>query len=175
MSYYIGIDPGLAGAAVVLDESGKIVASYPFKRDVTGLDIRKLRDFLTPYTENATVVIEQVHALFGSSASSTFTFGYVCGQIEAVVSCLECRYILVQPKVWQKEAFTGISEIRKPNTITSAGKEIRGKVDAKKMALQAVGRLFPGVKLTPTEKSIKPHDGLVDALLIAEFCRRKYK
>jgi hypothetical protein len=34
--------------------------------------------------------------------------------------------------------------------------------------------LFPKVNLLMNEKSSVPHDGLVDALLIAEYARRKF-
>jgi len=34
--------------------------------------------------------------------------------------------------------------------------------------------LFPKVNLLMTERSSVPHDGLVDALLMAEYARRKF-
>ena len=48
------------------------------------------------------------------------------------------------------------------------------KVDTKAMALMAAKRLFPKVNLIMTERSTTPHDGLVDALLMAEYARRKF-
>jgi hypothetical protein len=46
--------------------------------------------------------------------------------------------------------------------------------DTKAMALMAVKRLFPNQKLTFGERATVPHDGLVDALLMAEYSRRNY-
>jgi len=48
----------------------------------------------------------------------------------------------------------------------------KGKRDTKAMALVAVKRLFPHLKLTFGERATKPHDGLVDAVLMAEWARR---
>jgi len=60
--------------------------------------------------------------------------------------------------------FTGVEEI----TIT--GKSTR---DTKAMALVAAKRLFPGRDFKLTDRSTKPHDGMVDALLMSEYGKRK--
>ena len=60
--------------------------------------------------------------------------------------------------------FTGVEEI------TVTGKSTR---DTKAMALVAAKRLFPDAKLTFGDKATKPHDGLVDALLMSEYGKRK--
>ena len=73
-------------------------------------------------------------------------------------------YIKVPAKEWQKEMFKGVDEITKP------GKTSR---DTKAMALVAIKRLFPELKLTFNDRSTKPHDGLIDAVLIAEYSKRK--
>jgi hypothetical protein len=85
---------------------------------------------------------------------------------QACVSALEITGVsweFVQPKKWQKEIFEGMNEI----------KNTKGKRDTKKMALMACQRMYPDVDLTPTERAKKPHDGIVDALLIAEYLRRR--
>jgi hypothetical protein len=40
------------------------------------------------------------------------------------------------------------------------------------MALIAAKRLFPNQKLVFGDRATKPHDGLIDALLLAEYARR---
>ena len=63
----------------------------------------------------------------------------------------------LNPKDWQKEMHLGI----------------RGKHDDTKTAsIEACRRLFPKVALMPN-KNGKPHDGVADALLMAEWGRRK--
>ena len=72
--------------------------------------------------------------------------------------------------------FEGIPEIRKPEKITKSGKIVRGRVDTKAMAEQSFRKWFPLLDFNMTEngnKSKNVHDGLVDAILIAEYCRRK--
>ncbi len=64
--------------------------------------------------------------------------------------------------------FQGVDQITKPSK-TAGAKPIR---DTKAMALVAVKRLFPDLKLTFGERATKPHDGLIDAVLIAEYARR---
>jgi len=41
------------------------------------------------------------------------------------------------------------------------------------MALVAAKRLFPGQDFTLTERATKAHDGMVDALLMSEYGKRK--
>ena len=60
----------------------------------------------------------------------------------------------VLPRVWQKEMLKG----------TPAG-------DTKQKSIIAAQRLFPGVSLLPTVKSLKKSDGLSDALLLAAYGR----
>jgi hypothetical protein len=46
--------------------------------------------------------------------------------------------------------------------------------ETKAMSLLAAKRLFPNEDLRATERCAKAHDGKVDALLLAEFCRRHF-
>jgi hypothetical protein len=47
--------------------------------------------------------------------------------------------------------------------------------EVKEFAATVAQRLFPTVNLKRTEKCAGPHDGAVDALLIAEYCRRTWR
>ena len=90
--------------------------------------------------------------------------GHQSGAVEMMAIALRIPYTKIPAKQWQKEMFTGVEEI----TIT--GKTSR---DTKAMALVAAKRLFPGRDFTFTERSTKPHDGYVDALLMSEYGKRK--
>lgn len=175
--YYIGIDPGIDGAIVVINNDKCYLHNIPKIKNK--LDVHKLNIIFNEYLEkNSYVFIEDVHAIFGSSAKSTFNFGWICGIKEAMIVSKNIPFIKVRPKIWQKEIFQGISEIRKPSKKDKNGKIIKGKLDTKAMALMAYKRLFPGLDLYITErgnKSKNAHPGLVDALLIAEYGRRKYE
>ena len=170
MTKIIGIDPGANGAVACLEENGKVDFIKVMPKTSAGFDgnefdniIRKCRGV------DCVVYIEDVHALFGSSAKATFTFGRICGIIEGIVIANHLRYVYVQPKVWQKEMFQGVKEIRKP----SAKKGVKGRIDTKAMSEIACKRLFPETKFVATSRCTKTHDGMTDAALIAEYGRRK--
>jgi hypothetical protein len=166
---YIGIDPGKTGfiTAIRNDE----IKSYPIPT-VKGkfIDISELHFVIGEITKGLChVALEDVHALFGSSAKGTFSFGFTCGLIEGIVVSHKIPYTKVQPKKWQKEMWEGIPLIKKPST--SGKTEV---TDTKAMSLLAAKRLFPDYDLRATARSSTPHDGKVDSLLMAEYCRRNF-
>jgi hypothetical protein len=75
---------------------------------------------------------------------------------EVLCHCLRIPVEFVPPQTWQREMLAGCSGS-----------------DSKARALQAAQRLFPGLDLRRTPKCKKADEGFVDALLIAEFGRRK--
>ena len=121
----------------------------------------------------AHICIESVHSIFGTSAGSNFTFGYVVGMIDTTVIAHSLPYSKVQPKIWQKEIWQEYEIEREPGKADKNGKMKPGKVLTKLTSLKAFTRLFPSVDLRGTERSKNQHDGLVDAILIAEYCRRQ--
>ena len=172
----IGIDPGLDGGLAVLNgcevfsvlpmptvqivkASGKGV-----KRE---LDTAELRRWLCQGVGHCFLEAPQVRPLFrkgragddekpaGTSIHQGLTIGRNFGVIEGLLVGLKVPYTLVWPHVWTKVIRAG--------TPDGAGK---GRT------LLAVQRLFPGVVLRGTDRSRKPHDGIVDALGIAEYGRR---
>ncbi len=174
---YVGIDIGKDGAIVVLNtKNNEVISVNTFVTPLIGreLDFKAFKDLLLNYS-NPFVVCEDLHAIFNSSAANTFTFGGMCYATEMACVCLEIPYVKVQAKLWQKIMFEGVKEIRKPGTKNKKGIDVKGKVDTKAMALIAAKRLFPKENFLPTPKSRTPHDGIVDAILMAEYARRTYK
>lgn len=168
---FLGVDPGKRGCLVLITENRQ-VKKFPFteigKEFSVSAFLKDLESIMSEYTV-LHAVIEDVHAIFGSSAKSTFSFGYICGQIEAVLICNKIPFTKVSPKIWQKEMFRGIPEVKKPS---SSGKTYI--TDTKTMSISASGKLFPNVSLLRTINCKKPDDNVSDALLMAEYCRRKY-
>lgn len=169
----IGIDPGKTGAIVAM-RSGVVIFKTVIPTIGKELDINELCKILeVSKVEIPHIFIEDVHAIFGSAAKATWSFGFVCGAIQAAVVALQIPYTLVQPKVWQKIAYQGIPEIRKPDILIKngkrAGQTMQGKRDCKKMSELAAKRLFPNVDLRASERCKISHDGIVDALLIAYY------
>ena len=151
----LGIDPGLKGGLVLLNSKRECVFKEPMPLVGKELDVLELRKILSGW-EIEHCWIEQVHALPKVGAGSSFKFGKVVGQTLSTLSLSGIGYNLVSPRTWQKEL--GLAQ-RDGST--------------KERALQASKRLFPKLDLTISTRSRKPHDGLVDALLIAEYGLRR--
>ncbi len=160
-----GIDIGKDGAIVVIDGKGNLIRKTVTPKIGNELDYVEFSKFMEGVDM---CVIEEVHAIFGSSAKATFSFGQVFAAPQAICAAMKIPYSLVQPKIWQREMFEGIPAMFRPKK----PKQKKPTRDTKGMALLASSRLFPNLDLTPTERSKKPHDGIVDALLIAEYGRR---
>lgn len=169
---YGGIDPGVNGALCLLSKDGDIIfrKSFPLLKNKK-LDVFELKKMLTEFIPLCShVCLEDVHAIFGSSAGATFNFGWCVGLFEGMLSSCNVPYTLVSPKDWQKEMWQGIDVIKNPS---KTGKKMVN--DTKATSLVAARRLFPNETFLNTEKCSKPHDGIVDAVLMAEYCRRKMK
>jgi len=171
----VGIDPGKNGGVFIFIESLNTPKNYLYRSiPLIGkeYDIKLMDGIIKSYIsdiEDVFAVIEDVHAIFGSSANATFDFGFGCGIWEGILTANKIPYTKIQPKKWQAEMFEGIPKQTKPS---STGKTI--KADTKKMAEMAAKRLFPNIDLRASERSVKSHDGKVDALLICEYCRRHF-
>lgn len=160
---YVGIDIGKNGAIVV--NKGKTIMSYPMPLQGTEVDYHFLYDILKNIRDNnkdVWVLFEKLGVIFGTSKATAFSMGYQSGVLEAYCIALNLPYTMVSAKVWQKNMFTGVSEILKPNK----------KRDTKAMAAIAASRMISRDKLKFSDKSTKLHDGLVDAYLISEYGKR---
>lgn len=142
---YIGIDPGEKGAIAVLHEGGAVAIGL--FEDGKYADI--LRDMGTP---DVRVCLEHVTAMPGQGVTSMFNFGVNFGYIRGILEAFKVPYELVRPAKWKKEfSITG----------------------DKNSSIDVCKRLFPDVTLKRTEKSKKNDDGIAEALLMAEYARRR--
>lgn len=175
---YLGIDPGKNGACVLLNSEGKVVNQIVMPVFGKELDIHFFAGFIKGCYEscdkNMSVFIEEVHAIHGSSAGNTFEFGQAFMMCKAVCAALQIPYQTIKPKTWQKIMYNNIKEIRKKPTIDKNGKKRKGKLDTKKMSLVSSKRKFPLFNNLKSKRCSVPHDGLVDAVLIAEAGRILY-
>lgn len=179
---YLGIDPGKSGGIALISDTGKVsVFATPTTKD-NELDIEAIYQLLyeTQYVciqqnQQLYCVLEDVHSIFGMSAKSNFQFGRGLGILEGILGSLKIEFVKITPKVWQKEVWGNIEPIA-----TDTGKLLKNgqpklKIDTKATSLMVAKTLFPDVNLLATSRSKVEHDGIVDALLIAEYCRRKFK
>ena len=171
---YLGIDPGKSGVitSFVTGEGIKYLQIPTIGKKV--VDIKKLDDFFKLIKALDGVysiycVIEDVHAIFGSAAKATFSFGHVVGVLETLLVSNQIPFTKVAPKKWQKQMWEGIPVIMKAS---STGKtQVK---DTKAMSEVAAKRIFPNEDLRRTPKCSTTDDNKVDSLLICEYCKRNY-
>ena len=95
---------------------------------------------------------EIVTVTIGQGVTSMFTFGQNFGWIQGVLQAYGISYELVRPQKWKREySITG----------------------DKNTAIAVCKRLFPDVSLYPSSRCRKESDGMAEALLMAEYARRK--
>lgn len=122
---------------------------------------------------NIACVIEDVHAIFGSSAKSTFAFGFNKGYLIGLLAANKIPYTLVAPKEWQKVMWSNGDMVVKYKTVVRKGKEVSQKeVNTKQTSINACKRLFPTLDLRKSERSKLIDDNKVDSILMAEYARR---
>lgn len=152
MKLYIGIDPGAAGGVCVLDESGevKLIANMA---KITEPDLVQHLGGIAPKVAIAT--LEKVGAMPKQGLSSTFKFGRNVGMMEGLLMGVGIPYEMVTPQTWQKSL--GV-------TRTSAGES---KTEHKRKLKEKAQKLFPRHAKHITNNT-------ADAILMAEFCRRRH-
>ena len=148
---YIGIDPGKNGGYAFIDtDSGKIDVS-PWDEHRFKNDMKFISNAFEP-GEEIRCCLEKVGAMPGQGVTSMFSFGTGYGFIQGVLTAFEIPYQLVPPQTWKK-VFSLNSN--------------------KQTSIEVCQRLFPNISLYRTDRCKKPHDGMAEALLMAEFARRK--
>lgn len=145
---YIGIDPGKNGGIAFISD----VVNVPIQ--VLKYSDEDLIDSLSTVTlkDNCRCVLEKVNAMPGQGVVSMFNFGQNFGFIQGVLKAYEIPFELVPPQKWKKEF-----------SVTSD----------KNTSIEVAKRLFPNVNLKATNRCKKDHDGMAEALLMAEYARRK--
>lgn len=152
----VGIDPGKNGGISAINKRGDILVSVVMPTAGGEISPHGIAAVLHAifYEGSGQIVIEHSQAIHKSAAGATFSFGVNFGILQGVCAAAAYPYILVKPKAWQKSIHQGTDG------------------DPKDRSLQAVYRLFPKASLLASAKCRKPHDGIVDSLLLAEYCRR---
>lgn len=156
----IAADPGKKGGLCGLYNDGtiyKVVATPVQGKDI---DWHKITAFIKECVVNARGeaiigVIEKVHAMPGNGACSMFSFGGAYHGLRAVYAALDLRCELVTPQRWKKVVLAG------------------SKKD-KAATINYCRSAWPKQSLMATPGSRTPHDGIADAICIAEFGRREY-
>lgn len=147
---YIGIDPGQNGGIAIIDSSEILLYKYSDER---------LIDLMQWYGDlNISVWLENVQGFPGRNPRTAIAQGKSWGVIVGILKTFDVLPIIVQPSKWKKEF----------NLLNS-------KLTYKEKKLLDVNKakeLFPDINLVPPKCKVE-HDGMADALLIAEYGRRK--
>ena len=143
---YIGIDPGKNGALAFIEPE-------PTGASVHVFDASTYAEFLeSTGGYQCRCCLERVGAMPKQGVTSMFKFGENYGFIQGLLTAFRIPYELVTPQKWKKEF------------------QITGD---KNSSIAVCKRLFPGVSLRRTDNCKKDHDGMAEALLMAEYARRK--
>ena len=156
----IGIDPGKSGFITSFSDS---FSHYPIPKIGDEVDVAELNKIFLSFPKDSFAIIEDVHAIYGSSAGATFEFGWITGILEALLVAHSIPFQKIAPKVWQKAMHLGIPNQKKKGKTSN---------DTKLMSEMACKRLFPDLDLRRTERCTKLDDNKIDSILICEYARR---
>ena len=191
MKLFLGIDPGLTGGLAYLPGNNASVLKYTSENNppiisrgifkspngafcssgfassltyepmplVNGaIEARAVAETIRRVTRdylNVKAFVEKTQAAPGQGVTSMHSFGIGAGIILGVLAALDIPTELVVPSVWTRVMHRG-----------SQG------ATPKERSRETALRLFPGHTFLATSRSRKPHEGIIDAVLIAEYGRR---
>ena len=153
---FIGIDPGVTGGVVALNELGIVLGSWrtPIIQDKSKKhpDPRGMAELIQEVASKGPlrVGIEKVGVTPRDGRVGAFSFGKGVGMWLGILAALEVPWLEIMPQRWQGKMLAGLP--RGPHTKASA--------------VRRCGELFPQGPLR-----IKADHGLADAALIAEYAR----
>ena len=168
---YIGIDVGSKGF-ISMQKNG--AWSHFSIEDNDLYQLSAIMQTARKENENVVCVIEDVHALFNSSAKSTFAFGFNKGYLIGLLAANDIPYVLVQPKEWQKEMWINSDmEFTYKDVVVKGKTTTRKEVNTKATSINCCKRLFPKIDLRKSDRAKRIDDNKVDSILMCEYARRK--
>ena len=149
-TFFLGIDPGKNGGVAYIDTKDGVIGTEAY-------DVKKLVDLCREIyhgndARRTVCCLEKVGARPGQGVVSMFNFGQSVGYIKGVLESFGIPYQEITPQKWKKEF---------------------GLASDKALSVEVCRKLFPDIGLLATPKCKKPHDGMAEALLMAEYARRK--
>jgi len=156
MRLHLGCDPGLRGGLAALDTGGGVVGAWPMP--VAGGEVHAagLADLLRTLAcqdggAQLRLCLEKVGAMPKQGVASTFTFGTGWGMVRGVCATLAVPVTLVTPPVWKRRVLLGLTHDK------------AGAVRFCASRWPTAELVLPGCRI--------PHDGIADALCLAEYGR----
>lgn len=150
----LGVDPGSSGGfAVITAHPGLSVLSTCVLED----EAQALKWLSESGCAPHMAYVEQAQAMPKQGVTSMFNYGVSYGKVLGWLEAFGMPYQLVKPRRWQAEIHRGY-----------AGDSPKAK------SVTAASRLFPGHDFRASDRARKPHMGVLEAALIAEYGRRHY-
>jgi len=171
---FVGVDPGKSGHCVMIQ--GNTVTKFRFPIIGTEYDLQGMLDIFRNFEkDNCHIVVEDVKALQKPFQAGNWSLAE--GKTILVMSCvaLKLPYTLVHSKTWQRELWQGVKVQQRDTGKKTAKGEPKYETLTKETTLLAIKRLFPDADLRISERAVKPDDGVIDALALAEYCRRNFR
>lgn len=156
--YFLGIDPGLGGAFALVDKAGWVhhASSLPLvkKANKPRLDCKELYIELTHYSPwIINTAIELVHSMPRQGVVSTFTFGRGYGSLLSILEIMDIPFEEIPSQRWKKKVFG------------------RSTPD-KKVSVEFASTMENANNFIFCKRGGKPHDGVADAICLAEYARQ---
>lgn len=151
---YLGIDPGQSGGFGFIDSSVSVVPMPSTERDIWDRIVHIQSVFGVHQRREVVAVIEKVHSMPKQGVASSFKFGMGYGGLRMALIAARIPFEEIPPQTWMKAL--GIPSKKESESKAQWKQRLRGKAQ----------QLFPDVPVT-----LKT----CDALLIAEYCRRKHE
>lgn len=187
LKFYCGLDIGLKGGLVVIDSNSNIRYIKAMDDGLISADdtpdVRKVYSIIKHFQKlgDVHVILERFAGFHGISKKGVASLERQGGKLYGMVELMSIPYTASLPKNWQKyicgdtKQYDKVSYVRTDRK-DDDGKWIKKKVikkDTKRIALVTVNRLFPKEKWLKNSKCRTPHDGLIDACLLALYGIRK--
>jgi hypothetical protein len=161
----IGIDPGLDGGIAMLRGDGSVAAvcamptmPHPSgigtRREYDMATIRRTIDMVKLSLGGIHVCLEKQQPFPKQGGVSNYSIGHGFGLLEGLLCGMAVAYSVVHPRTWQKVMLGGI-----------------GKGESKSAAAIVATRQWPELDMRKSDKCKAAHDGIIDALLLAEYWR----
>jgi hypothetical protein len=157
---YIGIDNGLSGALVALsDHPGPPIAmlAMPTRGKAKGNEVDAhavMSWFLDLAAPDCLVGVLETPGKHSPGTQALCSMWDSYGAIRAILETRGIRHHRITPQKWQKLMLPGCA-----------------KGDTKPAALTRATQLWPSETWLKTPRCSTPHDGMIDAALIAEYGR----
>ena len=114
------------------------------------LDLEYIASWITDIGPIDLAIIEKSWGRPFQNSVATFNQGKFLGEIYGILATLKIPYQEVRPQAWKKVVLAGTDR-------------------SKQAAIDYVRKKYPGVELRGSLQSRKPHEGIVEAICLAEY------